>query len=78
MPPMVTGYRPDLLVSGRCFLRVTVKDPDGEVVFLSGDLDPNGDYRDSHSLYVHNHELPLDKQLFTLQSPVSGHHGARW
>jgi hypothetical protein len=24
--------------------------------------------RDLHSLYVHNHELPLDEQLFSLQS----------
>ena len=50
------------------FLRVTVTDGKGEVIFKSGDLDPNGDYRDSHSLYVHNGELPQDNQLFSLQS----------
>ena len=59
-----TGFDAERLV----FLRVTVKDPSGKVVFVSGDLDPNGDVRDSHSLYVHNGELPLDKHLFSLQS----------
>ena len=50
------------------FLQVTVTDADGATVFLSGDLDPNGDLRDRHSLYVRNGELPLDGQLFNLQS----------
>ena len=59
-----TGFDAERLV----FLRVTVTDRKGEVVFRSGDLDPNGDVRDSHSLYVHNGELPLDKYLFNLQS----------
>ena len=59
-----TGFDAERLV----FLKVTVTDADGQVVFLSGDLDPNGDVRDSHSLYVHNGELPLDRQLFSLQS----------
>ena len=59
-----TGFDAERLV----FLQVTVSDADGEVVFRSGDLDPNGDVRDSHSLYVHNGELPLDGQLFSLQS----------
>lgn len=59
-----TGFDAERLV----WLAVTVKDSNNKVVFESGDLDPNGDLRDSHSLYVHNHELPLDKQLFTLQS----------
>jgi hypothetical protein len=59
-----TGFDAERLV----FLRVTVTDSAGEVVFRSGDLDPNGDVRDTHSLYVHNGELPLDKQLFSLQS----------
>ena len=30
------------------------KDGSEEVVFQSGDLDPNGDLRDSHSFFVHN------------------------
>jgi len=50
------------------WLQVDVLDEGGNVLYQSGDLDPNGDVRDSHSLYVHNHKLPLDKDLFTLQS----------
>lgn len=50
------------------WLHVAVRDKSGKVVFESGDLDPNGDYRDLHSTYVHNGDLPLDKYLFTLQS----------
>jgi hypothetical protein len=50
------------------FLEVTVKDSDGKTVYVSGDRDPNGDVRDSHSVYVHNGELELDKDLFNLQS----------
>ncbi|MGF1451976.1 MAG: multiheme c-type cytochrome [Opitutales bacterium] len=50
------------------WMKVEVTDADGNLVFVSGDRDPNGDVRDLHSLYVHNWELPLDKQLFTLQS----------
>ena len=58
-----TGFDAERLV----FVRVTVTDPGGKVVFQSGDLDPNGDVRDNHSLYVHNGELPLDRHLFSLQ-----------
>ncbi len=59
-----TGFDAERLV----FLQVIVTDSDGKVVSQSGDLDPNGDVRDSHSLYVHNGELPRDKYLFSLQS----------
>jgi hypothetical protein len=59
-----TGFDAERLV----FLQVDVMDADGNVVFRSGDRDPNGDVRDSHSLYVHNGELPMDDQLFSLQS----------
>lgn len=59
-----TGFDAERVV----FLRTMVWDERGNLVFQSGDLDPNGDIRDSHSLYVHNGELPLDRQLFTLQS----------
>ena len=31
-------------------------------------MDANGDYLDDHSAFVHSGELPLDHQLFTLQS----------
>ena len=59
-----TGFDAERII----FLQVYVYDSNDKVVFKSGDLDPNGDVRDSHSLYVHNGELPLDKQLFSLQS----------
>ncbi len=59
-----TGFDAERVV----FLQVTVTDRDGVAVMKSGDLDPNGDLRDLHSLYVHDHELPLDTQLFSLQS----------
>ena len=59
-----TGFDAERLV----FVRVTVTDREGTVVFKSGDLDPNGDVRDLHSLYVHNGELPRDKYLLSLQS----------
>jgi nitrate/TMAO reductase-like tetraheme cytochrome c subunit len=59
-----TGFDAERLV----WLEITIRDSTGKLVFQSGDLDPNGDVRDSHSLYVHDGELPLDKQLFSLQS----------
>lgn len=59
-----TGFDAERLI----WLYVRVFDAAGNVVFQSGDLDPNGDVRDLHSTYVHNGELPLDKYLFNLQS----------
>ncbi|MGI9413669.1 MAG: multiheme c-type cytochrome [Hyphomicrobiales bacterium] len=59
-----TGFDAERLI----FLQVTVRDPKGRVVYKSGDRDPNGDVRDAHSLYVHNGELPLDEDLFNMQS----------
>ena len=59
-----TGFDAERLV----FVRVTVSDAQGRAIFRSGDLDPNGDLRDAHSLYVHNGELPMDPYLFSLQS----------
>lgn len=59
-----TGFIGERMV----FLQTTVSDSKGKVVFRSGDLDPNGDVRDSHSAYVHDGKLPFDKQLFSLQS----------
>ena len=50
------------------FLQIDIRDRNGRQVFLSGDRDPNGDLRDTHSLYVANGDLPLDKDLFNLQS----------
>ena len=62
--PVPTGFDAERLV----WLQITVKDDAGQVVYESGDLDPNGDLRDAHSLYVHNGDLPLDRELFSLQS----------
>ncbi|MBZ0165994.1 MAG: hypothetical protein K8I00_04240, partial [Candidatus Omnitrophica bacterium] len=59
-----TGFDAERIV----FLQVTVRDAQGNIVFESGDLDPNGDVRDLHSVYVHNGERPLDRQLYSLQS----------
>jgi nitrate/TMAO reductase-like tetraheme cytochrome c subunit len=59
-----TGFDAERLV----WLEVTVRNQESEVIFESGDLDPNGDVRDSHSLYVHDGLLDLDKYLFNLQS----------
>jgi len=59
-----TGFDAERLI----FLKVQVRDGDGRLVYVSGDRDPNGDVRDSHSLYVHNGDLPLDQDLFSLQS----------
>ncbi len=59
-----TGFDAERII----FLHVTVRDASDQVVFESGDRDPNGDIRDLHSLYVHNGELDLDPYLFNLQS----------
>ncbi|MDG1893954.1 MAG: multiheme c-type cytochrome [Fuerstiella sp.] len=59
-----TGFDAERVI----FLRTSVWDANGRQVFQSGDLDPNGDVRDAHSLYVHNGKVPLDSQLFSLQS----------
>lgn len=49
-------------------VQIEVKDSRGEMVFVSGDRDPNGDVRDNFSLYVRSGEIELDEQLFNLQS----------
>jgi hypothetical protein len=59
-----TGFDAERVI----FLRVTVSDKDGRVVFRSGDFDPNGDLRDEQSLYVHNGEIPKDEYLFNLKT----------
>jgi Cytochrome c554 and c-prime len=50
------------------WLDVTVTDPSGKVVYRSGDRDPNGDLRDSHSEWVRAGKVPLDSHLFNLQT----------
>lgn len=59
-----TGFDAERVV----WVEATVTDAAGKVVYASGDLDPNGDLRDAHSLYVHNGDLPLDRDLLSLQS----------
>jgi mono/diheme cytochrome c family protein/nitrate/TMAO reductase-like tetraheme cytochrome c subunit len=59
-----------LIAERNVFLQVSVTDADGKILFRSGDLDPNGDVRDTHSLYVHNGAVPRDEQLFNLRSPI--------
>ena len=59
-----TGFTGERLV----WLRVTVTDSTGKVILISGDTDPNGDVRDNESSFVHAGEMPLDEQLFSLQS----------
>jgi Cytochrome c554 and c-prime len=52
------------------FLAVWVTDPAGDVIFRSGDRDPNGDLRDRHSEWVRAGLVPLDSQLLNLQGRV--------
>jgi hypothetical protein len=62
------------------FLHVIVRDRDNRIVFQSGDRDPNGDVRNLHSSYVRDGKVPLDKQLFSVQSEfleLSAHGGER-
>ena len=59
-----TGFDAERIV----FLRAMVLDAHGKLLFVSGDLDANGDLRDSHSSYVHNGLLPPDRQLLSLQT----------
>jgi len=58
-----TGFDAERLV----WVHVKVTDATGKVIKESGDLDPNGDVRNELSVYVHNGELPLDEELFSLQ-----------
>ena len=59
-----TGFTGERLV----WLDVKVRDRAGNVVFQSGDRDPNGDVRDNHSAYVHAGKVKRDPYLFSLQS----------
>lgn len=59
-----------LIAERNVFLQVTLSDANGKEMFHSGDLDPNGDVRDDHSLYVHDGLIPQDDQLFNLRSPI--------
>lgn len=52
------------------WLEIWVNDPQGDVIFRSGDRDPNGDLRDHDSQWVRAGLVPLDPYLFNLQSQV--------
>jgi len=47
---------------------IEVRDPNGNVVFVSGDFDKNGDLRDSHSYGVESGKIPYDKHLLNFQN----------
>ena len=59
-----TGFDAERLV----WVRTEVTDGTGKRVHISGKLDPNGDLLDDHSVYVHAGAIPVDEQLFSLQS----------
>ncbi|MCA9270043.1 MAG: hypothetical protein KDA41_16290, partial [Planctomycetales bacterium] len=50
------------------WVSVVVRDPAGEVVFASGDLDENGDLRDEHSHEVLVGHIPHDRSLLNFQN----------
>lgn len=50
------------------WVEVTVRDEQGNVVYQSGDLDPNGDLRDALSHAVLAGAVPFDKDLMNFQS----------
>lgn len=50
------------------WLSVEVRDPQGRLVFVSGDLDDNGDLRDDHSHAVLTGHAVRDRHLFNLQN----------
>lgn len=62
MPSGSLGAQPQV------WLNTVLIGPNGEHLWESGYLDSNGDLADLHSLDVVNRRLPLDKQLFNLQT----------
>ena len=50
------------------WVSVDVRDPNGKPIFLTGDVDPNGDLRDEHSHDVLTRKIPLDHHLLNFQS----------
>ncbi len=52
----------------QAWIELTLLDPSGASVFLSGDLDGNGDLRDEHSHQVESGKLKSDKYLMNFQS----------
>jgi len=62
LPSGSLGAQPEI------WLNVALIDPEGKRVFESGYVDSNGDMADLHSLDVAAGKIPLDKQLFNLQT----------
>jgi nitrate/TMAO reductase-like tetraheme cytochrome c subunit len=62
MPSGSLGAQPQI------WLNVVLIDPTGRRVWESGHVDSNGDLCDIHSYDVQQRRLPLDKQLFNLQT----------
>ncbi len=62
MPSGSLGAQPQL------WLNAVLIGPNGDRLWESGYLDSNGDLCDLHSLDVANRSVPLDKQLFNLQT----------
>lgn len=62
LPSGSLGAQPEL------WLNVALIDPDGKNIWESGYIDSNGDMADQHSLDVLAGKIPLDKQLFNLQT----------
>ncbi|MEL7497957.1 MAG: multiheme c-type cytochrome [Planctomycetota bacterium] len=62
MPSGSLGAQPQL------WMNVVLIDPNGNRVWESGYLDSNGDLADNHSLDVLARKVPLDTQLFNLQT----------
>ncbi len=52
----------------QCWVSVDVRDPAGQLVFASGDLDENTDLRDDHSHAVMTGRIPFDKYLLNFQN----------
>lgn len=47
---------------------IEVRDPNGQLIFVSGDQDQNSDLRDEHSYAVASGDLPYDRLLLNLQN----------
>lgn len=58
-----TGF----MAERQAWIAIAVQDPDGQVVFASGDLDHNQDLRDGHSHDVLVGKVPYDRYLLNLQ-----------
>ena len=62
LPSGSLGAQPEI------WLNVALIGPDGKRVWESGQVDSNGDFADLHSLDVRSGKMPLDNQLWNLQT----------